>query len=112
MCSNLFSKPKVSTPVVEQVAPAPQNVSSSESKAVGDQLKEQNKKRPPELSGGLCFILSFPDVLFHDIADLAINNLETGQSVARGDPHAVILILNHRVNHIIQQSITCREQLG
>ena len=45
MCSGLFSKPKVSTPVVEQVAPAPQNVSGSESKAVGDQLKEQNKKR-------------------------------------------------------------------
>ena len=44
MCANLFSKPKVSSPKVEQVAPAPQAVSQSESAAMSDRAAAEAEK--------------------------------------------------------------------
>jgi hypothetical protein len=47
MCSNLFKSPK--SPKIEQVAPAPQAVSSTESDAMNDraaaEAEKQRKKR-------------------------------------------------------------------
>lgn len=50
MCSNLFgSKPKVETPKVEKVAPAPQAVTPTDANAIGDRVtaeaEKQRKKR-------------------------------------------------------------------
>ena len=42
MCGNLFSSPK---PKVEQVAPAPTAIQGSETQAVNDRIKADNKKR-------------------------------------------------------------------
>ena len=42
MCGNLF---KSSAPKVEKVAPAPTPVQQSEAQAVGDRVKDENKKR-------------------------------------------------------------------
>lgn len=42
MCGNLFGSSK---PRVEKVAPAPTAVQSSESQAVNDQIKQNNRKR-------------------------------------------------------------------
>ena len=45
MCGNLFRKPKVETPVVEQVAPAPQAVSQPESAAISERAKDQKRRQ-------------------------------------------------------------------
>jgi len=44
MCANLFSKPKVTSPTVEKVAPAPQAVSQSESAAINDRASAEAEK--------------------------------------------------------------------
>ena len=44
MCANLFKKPKVTTPKVEQVAPAPQAVSQNESAAMSDRAAAEAEK--------------------------------------------------------------------
>ena len=44
MCGNLFSRPKVETPRVEQVAPAPQNVTGTDTKAMSDRAKAEADK--------------------------------------------------------------------
>ena len=43
MCVNLFGGS--SSPKVEKVAPAPTAVQSNETQAVGDQIKQENKRR-------------------------------------------------------------------
>ena len=45
MCSNLFRKPKVETPTVEQVAPAPQAITPTESNAINDRVANEKKKQ-------------------------------------------------------------------
>ena len=44
MCANLFSKPKVTSPKVEKVAPAPQAVSSNESAAMSDRAAAEAER--------------------------------------------------------------------
>ena len=44
MCGNLFGKPKVKSPKVEQVAPAPTAVSQSETAAMSDRAAAEAEK--------------------------------------------------------------------
>jgi len=45
MCGNLFKSPKVETPQVQQVAPAPQSVSQPERAAIKDMAKKNRRAR-------------------------------------------------------------------
>ena len=46
MCGNLFgSKPKVETPKVEKVAPAPQAVAPTDTGAMDDRVSAENEKQ-------------------------------------------------------------------
>ncbi len=45
MCGSLFHSPKVETPKVEKVAPAPQTVTSTETKAINDTAAKKEKRQ-------------------------------------------------------------------
>ncbi len=45
MCGSLFHSPKIETPKVEKVAPAPQAVTQSETAAMSDRAATENKRR-------------------------------------------------------------------
>ena len=44
MCGNLFSRPKVETPQVQQVAPAPQAVTGTDTQAMNDRQKKDRDR--------------------------------------------------------------------